>query len=68
MSIFIVCVTLLCPAELIVEGTFGVIGEGHRRLAGDHGGRLLAHLLSLQIALKRIKEEPVVRNRKPEKE
>ena len=67
MSILVVCVTLLCPAELIVEGALGVIGEGHRRLASDHGSRLLAHLLSLQIALKRIEEESVMRNGEPRK-
>jgi hypothetical protein len=65
VGILIVCVTLLRSAELIIEGTLGVIGEGQRRLASDDGRGLLTHLLPLQITFEGIKKEPVVRNGKP---
>jgi hypothetical protein len=65
MSILVVGVTLLCLAELVVQRALGIIGEGYRRLASDHSGRVLAHLLPFQIALKSVKEEPIMRDREP---
>jgi hypothetical protein len=47
MGILVVNLTLLRPAELIIQGTLGVVGEGYRRLASDKGSRLLSHLLPL---------------------
>jgi hypothetical protein len=65
MGILVVCVTLLCLAELVIQRALGIISEGYRRLASDHSGRVLAHLLPFQIALKCVKEEPVMRDREP---
>jgi hypothetical protein len=67
MGIFVIGVTLLRPAKLIVEGSLGVVREGYRGLASDNSGRFLAHLLPLKITLKGIKEEPIVRNGEPKK-
>jgi hypothetical protein len=47
MGVVVVSVTLLRPAELIVKGPLGIVGEGYRRLASDKGGGLLSHLLPL---------------------
>jgi hypothetical protein len=67
MGIFVISLGLLRPAELIVKGSLGVVCERYRRFASDDSGGFLSHLLPLQIALKGIKEEPVMRNRVPGK-
>jgi hypothetical protein len=68
MRIIVICITLLSPAELVVEGSLGVIGKRRGRLASDDSGWLKAHLLPFQITLKGIEEKPVMRDGKPKRE
>lgn len=56
---------LLCLGQLLVERLRGVKFKGHGGFANRDRGRLLIHLLALQVALKRIEEEPVVRHAVP---
>lgn len=50
----------MCLCELLEERLGRVEFEGECGLADSHGGGLLAHLLTLQVALQGIEKEPVV--------
>ena len=42
------------------------VPEAHGRLASDYRSRFKAHLLALEVALQRIKEEAVMRDGEPD--
>jgi hypothetical protein len=50
----------VCFGELVVEGSFRVVGERSGRLSDDVGGRVETHLFAFEIAFEGIEEETVV--------
>jgi len=67
-GILFVSLTLLGPAELIVERALRVVRKRHGWLARDNSRRLQAHLLSFKISLKGIEEQPIMRHGEPIKD
>ena len=56
----------LGSGKLVKEAALGIVGEALRGLAGDDSSWLQSNLLTLEVALKRIEKESVMRNREPD--